>query len=423
MNKFHFSLLFTTLVSLVFSHELNEDTAFLLTCPISTAKDLDFLHSLAAAGHPIDIFQEKVLLGTEGSVVQLLTDELTSEILLSRANCFEEKGRSSVKRLFSASAASPAKIGLEFHDDYRSYDNILDQLDFYAKTYPEVVKLLKSVGKSHEGRDLPVIHITAAKNKLGTKPLIWIMAGQHAREWIATSSAMLFIENILHNHELLDEYEFAVMPLVNPDGYEYSRSKNRMWRKNRRSPNGVDLNRNWDHRWCEIGKPNLFNNNFHVFIGSSREEYTDDYCGPSAASEPEIHSTQKYILSLPNRAIGFDVHSYSQLILRNYGWTRRPSPHERVLSAISKRMADSMKSLYNVKYTPMLSAGLYPSSGSAEDWLYVKAGIPGFVMELRDKGQYGFHLPRSQIKPTGMELYIGIITAIASHNITEFIPS
>lgn len=158
-------------------------------------------------------------------------------------------------------------------------------------------------------------------------------------------------------------------------------------------------------------------------LGSSREEFLDDYCGPAAASEPEINATQKYILSLPNRAIGFDVHSYSQLILRNYGWTRRPSPHERVLLDISKRMADSMKSLYHVKYTPMLSSGLYPSSGSAEDWLYVKAGIPGFVLEMRDKGEFGFHLPRSQIKPTGMELYIGIITAIRTHNISEFIPS
>lgn len=158
-------------------------------------------------------------------------------------------------------------------------------------------------------------------------------------------------------------------------------------------------------------------------LGSSRDQYTDDYCGPSAASEPEVYATQRYILSLPNRAIGFDVHSYSQLILRNYGWTNRPSAHETVLLAISKHMSNKMKLLHDVKYTPMASAGLYPSSGSAEDWLYVKAGIPGFVIELRDKGQYGFHLPRSQIKPTGMELYVGVISAINSHDITEFIPS
>lgn len=41
-------------------------------------------------------------------------------------------------------------------------------------------------------------------------------------------------------------------PLLNPDGYEYSHTNDRMWRKNRSPPPsgsscwGVDLNRNWD---------------------------------------------------------------------------------------------------------------------------------------------------------------------------------
>ena len=252
MNSFQFSLLISFLSLVVFTHELNEDTAFLLTCPLSKESDLNFIRSLAANGHPIDIFQEKVF-WDQNATVQLLTDEATSEILLSRAGCFEEKGRSSVKKLFVSSTPSSHKIGLEFHDDYRSYQNILDQLNYYAKSYPAIVKIFKSVGKSHEGRDLPVIHLTAAQNHLGSKPLIWLMAGQHAREWIATSSAMFFIDKLLQNQEILNDYEFAVMPLVNPDGYEYSRVKNRMWRKNRRASHGVDLNRNWDHRWCEIG--------------------------------------------------------------------------------------------------------------------------------------------------------------------------
>lgn len=75
-------------------------------------------------------------------------------------------------------------------------------------------------------------------------------------------------------------------------------------------------------------------------------------------------------------------------------------------------MAYQMKSLYNVNYKPMLSAALYPTSGEAEDWMYVKAGIPGFVIELRDQGQKGFLLPTSQIIPTGMELYTGIVRAV-----------
>ena len=46
--------------------------------------------------------------------------------------------------------------------------------------------------------------------------------------------------------------DWYIAPLLNPDGYEYSHTSDRMWRKNRSPPPagsrcyGVDLNRNWD---------------------------------------------------------------------------------------------------------------------------------------------------------------------------------
>lgn len=232
--------------------ELNEDTSFLLSCPIKSKSDHDYLQHLISTGHRIDIFQEQL---SEGIVVQLLADEESSEILRGRAGCYEEMTPASFKRLQNSKTApkSEPEIGPEFHQDYRSYQNIVDQLTYYSRQHPKEVKLLKSIGKSHEGRDLMVIHLTSSSNSIASKPLVWIMAGQHAREWIAPAAAMYLIELLLKNQDILDNFEFAIMPLVNPDGYEYSRTKNRMWRKNRRGVNGVDLNRNWDHRWCEIG--------------------------------------------------------------------------------------------------------------------------------------------------------------------------
>lgn len=138
----------------------------------------------------------------------------------------------------------------------------------------------------------------------------------------------------------------------------------------------------------------------------------ESYCGTEPASEPEIRAIQSYILTLLTRFIGFDVHSFGQWILRNYGWTATPGPHEPILYEISKKMSKNMFDLNGVYYKHSLSFDLYPASGSAEDWMYVKAGILGFVLELRDEGKFGFSLPKSQIKPTGEELYIGIVTAI-----------
>ena len=247
------AIVFFSFTSSILPHELTAETANLLTCPIKNLSDLNYLRSFSARGRPLDIFQEKI--ENRQTFVQLVTDEETARILLSKAGCFEEKGRAGINRLFSLPSKSAVPVyGNRFHDDYRSYQNIIDQLNAYASSHPHLVKSVKSIGKSHEGRDLFAIHITAA-SKSSTKPLIWIMAGQHAREWIAPASTMFFIHLLLNSNEtnLLHKYEFAVVPLANPDGYEYSRNTNRIWRKNRRIPYGVDLNRNWDHRWCEIG--------------------------------------------------------------------------------------------------------------------------------------------------------------------------
>ena len=44
------------------------------------------------------------------------------------------------------------------------------------------------------------------------------------------------------------------------------------------------------------------------------------------------------------------------------------------------------------------------------DWAHGVAGIKySFSLELRDRGQYGFFLPRSQIVPTAEETFTGIL--------------
>jgi murein tripeptide amidase MpaA len=53
-------------------------------------------------------------------------------------------------------------------------------------------------------------------------------AGIHAREWIANAVATYMIRELVENYEqnkdLVDNLNFHILPLANPDGYEYSRS-------------------------------------------------------------------------------------------------------------------------------------------------------------------------------------------------------
>jgi murein tripeptide amidase MpaA len=93
--------------------------------------------------------------------------------------------------------------------------------------------------------------------------------------------------------EIMDNIEFVIAPHINPDGYEYSRSNNRMWRKNRGERSGVDLNRNWDDHWGQSG--------------ASRNPWSETYMGPSAASEPEVKACQAYMATLKNMVAG-NVH-------------------------------------------------------------------------------------------------------------------
>ena len=59
---------------------------------------------------------------------------------------------------------------------------------------------------------------------------------------------------------ILNLYNVHIIPILNPDGFEYSREKDRSWRKNR-SKNlrvlpfckGVDVNRNFDVKFGTVG--------------------------------------------------------------------------------------------------------------------------------------------------------------------------
>lgn len=312
----------------------------------------------------------------------------------------------------------------KFFDDYRSSEEINKRLHEWQRLYTERVKELALIGKSVEGRPLYALHITTSgtrrKGKDGKeesavkskcfnqqKQLIWVSAGQHAREWISPSSAMFLANYLLTSASeprvqyLLDNFEIVICPLINPDGYEYSRLKDRMWRKNRRANSdgsyGTDLNRNWDDYWGQEG--------------SSKSPGSAVYHGTGPASEPEVRNLQDYILKQENRLLGFDLHSFSQLVLRNYGRTKERCPREPMAKDLGDAMANHILSTTGAHYQSNVSAGLAVTTGSHDDWFYDKADMLGYTIELRDKGRYGFVLPKEQIVDTGMDVVAVILRA------------
>lgn len=64
-----------------------------------------------------------------------------------------------------------------------------------------------------------------------------IRLGMHAREWISVAVATYILSQLVERNssytKLLDLSDWMILPVVNPDGYEYTHTYDRLWRKTR----------------------------------------------------------------------------------------------------------------------------------------------------------------------------------------------
>ncbi|KAF4528948.1 hypothetical protein B566_EDAN017340 [Ephemera danica] len=111
-------------------------------------------------------------------------------------------------------------------------------------------------GHSLEGRAMRVLKISKDDNR--TKPAVFMDAGIHAREWLGPPTVLHVVYQLtalaVENQDFLDLADWYILPVANPDGYVYTWTVNRTWRKNRRNNTredcrGVDINRNFDIHW------------------------------------------------------------------------------------------------------------------------------------------------------------------------------
>jgi len=258
------------------------------------------------------------------------------------------------------------------------------------------------IGTSSEGREIGLVKISSGGTN---KPAIWIDGGMHAREWISPATATYIMNKLVKDPKsktLVDMFDWYVVPIINVDGYEYTHTKDRMWRKTRSRPSngrcyGVDPNRNWGYHWAEQG--------------SSRDPCSDIYHGPKAFSEPETAYTARAIQARPNIKLYLTFHSYSQLWLIPYGYAKYAKPADyNELYRLAQVGKNALEATYQTRYQMGTAPDLlYPAAGGSDDWAKGAAGIKySYCLELRDKGAYGFLLPTNQIIPTGEETYNGV---------------
>jgi murein tripeptide amidase MpaA len=93
-----------------------------------------------------------------------------------------------------------------------------------ASTYPDKVTLV-SPAKSFEYRPIKYLKISTTNFEDESKPILFIDGGIHAREWISPPTVAWAIRKLLEDvtePDLLERFDWILLPIINPDGYEYS---------------------------------------------------------------------------------------------------------------------------------------------------------------------------------------------------------
>jgi hypothetical protein len=257
-----------------------------------------------------------------------------------------------------------------FLENYHEYQDVLDYFDGLAASFPSLGSTTV-IGKSYGGKDIKVLKLSTDAS--ANKPALWFDGGLHAREWIAVGVITYMADTLVRSYSnssssILNDFDVYFAPVLNPDGYDYTWTTDRMWRKTR-SPNGnnpcvgTDPNRNWEFHWGEAG--------------TSTNKCSDSYQGPSPASEVEVQAIQSFLCGHKDTLKGYiNFHAYGQLWMSPWGYTDALPVDYTDQNNLSAAAAKAIFGVHGTKFTyGPISTTIYPASGSSADYTYGVCGI------------------------------------------------
>ena len=418
--------------ALVGSPAQAEDSAFaprLVTVDTPTRADKARLQTLGLdltehAGHDY----VEVVLHNGADLSRLVDAGLDYDVRIPDLNLRAAQNNRANAEYAAATLESPLPSG---RDTYRTLADYNDDIRELAAIRPSIAKRIEMPHKSLDGRTVYGVEI--GKNVQAAedgRPTFVLLGVHHAREWPSGELAMEFAYDLVKNYGtdqritgLLDRSRVVVVPVVNVDGFDLSRTDggvidlreadngdtasilgtpgNAYKRKNCRivdgqdtpdgtcragsatSPGGfgtgVDLNRNYGGFWGGPGASDLFAD--------------PTYRGAGPFSEPEIQNVQELVSGRQVTTL-ISNHTFSNLVLRPNGVhpdTVGPdghpvgnAPDEEGLQALGAEMtaANGYRNIHGWE--------LYDTTGTTEDWSYNATGGYGYTFEI---GPDEFHPP------------------------------
>ncbi|KAK8856386.1 metallocarboxypeptidase ecm14 [Apiospora arundinis] len=364
------------------------------------------------------------------SAYTVLIDDLASAIAATYPPTSKSKGNAASKATRPKELRSHQPEGIFFRN-YQPFETINTWLELLHSMFQGDLVEKFSIGKTAEGRDIPALRVGLGSSAgSGSRKTILITGGLHAREWISISTVNYLAWSFITSYgqdelvdRILDKYDIVFIPVVNPDGYEYTWTNDRLWRKTRQNTTmeycpGVDLDHAFGYQW-----------------GPSESQ--TEPCSLTYGGEGPFHAVEAAQLAqwakneTQNNNVNFiaylDLHSYSQQILWPYAYScsaRVPNLENmmEVAMNIAKYMRLSSGDVYTVDSAcegevatrsgaalgddAVSNHQIEQAGGSALDYFFhdIKARY-SYQIKLRDTGTYGFLLPPSHIVPTGQEMF------------------
>jgi murein tripeptide amidase MpaA len=313
-------------------------------------------------------------------------------------------------------------------------------LVYFENTYRDLCRRIELPHKTYEKRSCYALQI--GKDHDRRKPAILVIGGVHAREWGGPDIVVNFAGDLLRAYSrgkglrykkktfpasdiktIVETRTVVVFPCVNPDGVEYSHTKEHLWRKNRNRANsgdreekiGVDINRNYDFLWD-------FKKYFHPSVckdgdPASADPEEETYHGPHPFSEPETCNV-KWLMDNFEFSLFLDLHSFDGDVLYSWGDDEDQSidPAQNfanpaydkkrgrgndsyreyigladytIATSIALQVSEAMKAARDRPYRPKQAFAMYPTCGTSDDYAFSRhmvephlAKTYGFTIEF-----------------------------------------
>ncbi|XP_022831206.1 uncharacterized protein LOC111359789 isoform X2 [Spodoptera litura] len=301
----------------------------------------------------------------------------------------------------------------------RTLAEITNQLKLWADESP-IAKWVDITHGNFTTMENPIymmiIDDPASGQIVSAKQTVMIVAGMQGRDHHAVAAAMYVLYQLVERSEahvdLLTKYRFWIIPVFNPDGYDYSMTfpHRREWSKNLRQLwdtckgrdycsscethgirctiqpcYGVNLDRNFEYQWIPADE--------------LRAEHPCGglYAGPRQLSEAETRALTLFMHEQHTPLFTFIAFKEGSVlgVMYPYSHTRKKRAYDQIYRQRATRAASAAFSISNRPYVAGQTSEFLPLyAGGIEDWVDGHLGIDNTysIMMFRPTDSYNSKL-------------------------------